>query len=177
MGDPQENVGYAVNDEPGVMTNGAAPSTGEDIAVALEQLIRVHFSQSFRSGLKPAQWHALRYFATAEPEDRTVTAFARHRASTMGTASTTISTLVRKGYLARDYGRGVPRNRGLHITDAGRELLEQDPIQNLVNAINRLNESERASLDSSLHKLVADMVDAPEQLAHEGGTPDAARTG
>ncbi|SDF44101.1 hypothetical protein SAMN05216241_101103 [Limimonas halophila] len=163
MGDPQENVGHAVNDEPGVATSEATSASGEDIAVTLEQLIRVHFSQSFRSGLKPAQWHALRYFATAEPEDRTVTAFARHRASTMGTASTTISTLVRKGYLARDYGRGVPRNRGLHITDAGRELLQQDPIQNLVNAINRLGDSERANLDTALHRLVADMVDSPDR--------------
>jgi len=165
MGDPQKNVGHPVNDEPGVPNGQTEPFAGEDIAVALEQLIRVHFSQSFRSGLKPAQWHALRYFATAEPEDRTVTAFARHRASTMGTASTTISTLVRKGYLARDYGRGVPRNRGLHITEAGRDLLEQDPIQNLVNAINRLSDNERASLDTSLRKLVADMVDSPERVA------------
>ena len=140
-------------------------TSGRAIAATLEQLIRVHFSQSFRGGLKPAQWHALRYFATAEPEMRTVTAFARHRASTMGTASTTISTLVRKGYLARDYGHGVPRNRGLHVTEDGLELLEQDPIHNLINAIDRLPESQRGTLNDALHQLVADMIDAPDQEA------------
>jgi DNA-binding MarR family transcriptional regulator len=114
-----------------VSTNGNETNMANSpdrIAAALEQLVRLQFSQSFRHGLKPAQWHALRYFATAPEEERTVTAFARHRASTMGTASTTISTLVRKGYLARDYGQGVPRNRGLHLTEAGNKLLREDPV-------------------------------------------------
>lgn len=132
----------------------------EDIALTLEQLIRLHFSQSFRHGLKPAQWHALRYFAFADPADRTVTAFARHRASTMGTASTTISTLVRKGYLARDYGSGVPRNRGLHLTAAGEALLADDPIQNLAEAITQIESSEQEILAAALRKLVTIMTEA-----------------
>lgn len=137
-----------------------APRTPDQIAAALEQLVRLQFSQSFRNGLKPAQWHALRYFATAPEEERTVTAFARHRASTMGTASTTISTLVRKGYLARDYGQGVPRNRGLHLTEAGKRLLQEDPVQTLVDAIAELEPDEQALLSGTIDKLVARLAEA-----------------
>lgn len=139
------------------MDQSTSTSQSEDIALALEQLIRLHYSQSFRHGLKPAQWHALRYFALADEADRTVTAFARHRASTMGTASTTISTLVQKGYLARDYGDGVPRNRGLHLTERGEQLLQDDPIKTLVDAIEDLSPDERQQMARIVDKLVTQM--------------------
>lgn len=125
------------------------------VAHALEQLVRVHFARSFVQGLKPAQWHALRYFAVMPLEDRTVTAFARHRGSTMGTASTTISALVRKGYLGRSSGSA--RNSGLYVTEAGHELLRDDPINELVRAIDTLDEHERAALERALPKLVSQM--------------------
>lgn len=136
-----------------------------DIALALEQLMRLHFSQSFKGGLKPAQWHALRYFTHASKEQRTVTAFARHRASTMGTASTTISTLVRKGLLARDYGNGVPRNRGLHVTEAGMGLLTDDPIQALADTVANLDSGSRDTLRSTLPRLVEQMASARNEAA------------
>ena len=125
------------------------------VAHALEQLVRVHFARSFVQGLKPAQWHALRYFAVMPLEDRTVTAFARHRGSTMGTASTTISALVRKGYLGRSSGSA--RNSGLYVTDKGHELLRDDPINELVRAIDTLDTAERDALERALPKLVGQM--------------------
>lgn len=123
------------------------------VAHALEQLVRVQFARSFVHGLKPAQWHALRYFVVMPREERTVTAFARHRGSTMGTASTTLSALVRKGYLGRS-GKGA-RNSGLYVTEAGHELLRDDPINDLVQAIDTLDPQERAALEKALPKLVA----------------------
>jgi len=140
-------------------TKSATTADARGVALGLEQVIRLHYSTCFRHGLKPAQWQALRYFAEAPPEQRTVTAFARHRASTMGTASTTISTLVKKGYLARDYGTGVPRNRGLHLTDTGRELLRDDPIQGLVDAIAQLPAEERTAMARTLDAIRARLQD------------------
>jgi DNA-binding MarR family transcriptional regulator len=139
-------------------TAGTADPTAapETLAQTLEQLVRVQFARSFVHGLKPAQWHALRYFATAPQDARTVTGFARHRASTMGTASTTITTLVRKGYLGRAEGHN--RNNGLHVTEAGRALLADDPIQGLVAALATLDDGEREALQSALPKLVARMT-------------------
>jgi DNA-binding MarR family transcriptional regulator len=126
------------------------------IAQALEQLVRVQFARSFVHGLKPAQWHALRYFAVMPEMERSVTAFARHRASTMGTASTTITTLVRKGYLGR--AGGNTRNSGLHVTHAGHQLLSDDPINDLMDAIAGLEPDERAALERALPKLVRHMA-------------------
>jgi len=127
------------------------------IADTLERLMRVQFAHSFVAGMKPAQWNALRYFAAAPDELRTVTAFARHRGSTMGTASTTISTLVRKGYLGR--GRGSDRNAGLYVTDAGRALLARDPIHGLAEAIAGLDAASRATLAASLPRLLYAIAD------------------
>jgi DNA-binding MarR family transcriptional regulator len=126
------------------------------VAHALEQLVRVQFARSFVHGLKPAQWHALRYFAVMPVEDRTVTAFARHRGSTMGTASTTISALVHKGYLGRS--SSSVRNSGLHVTEAGGALLRDDPINDLVRAIETLDPQERAALERALPRLVGHMA-------------------
>ena len=147
----------------------AEPGDARAVALSLEQVIRIHFSTCFRHGLKPAQWQALRYFAEAPASERTVTAFARHRASTMGTASTTISTLVKKGFLARDYGTGVPRNRGLHLTETGRELLRDDPIQSLVAAIAALPAPERAQMAQTLETIRGHL----QAEAASGATPSA----
>ena len=126
------------------------------VAHALEQLVRVHFARSFVHGLKPAQWHALRYFAVMPLEERTVTAFARHRGSTMGTASTTITALVQKGYLGRSASSA--RNSGLYVTRAGHELLRDDPVNELVRAIDTLDAHERSVLERALPKLVTQMI-------------------
>ena len=122
------------------------------IAHALERLVRVHFARSFVDGLKPAQWHALRYFAVMPVAERTVTDFARHRGTTMGTASSTITSLVRKDLLGRS--AGSQRNSGLYVTDSGHALLRDDPINDLVQAIDTLDAHERAALEGALPKLV-----------------------
>jgi DNA-binding MarR family transcriptional regulator len=122
------------------------------IALSLEQLVRVQFARSFTHGLKPAQWQALRYFATVPAEFRSVTAFARHRCSTLGTASTTISALVHKGYLGR--GEDSLRNQGLYVTAAGHRLLREDPLGALIGCVAELAEAERTALESALPKLV-----------------------
>lgn len=127
--------------------------TAGAVAQSLEQLVRVHFGRSFVHGLKPAQWQALRYFALAPACERTVTGFARYRCSTMGTASTTISTLVRKGYLGR--AGDNPRNSGLYVTAAGYELLRDDPIHALVGEIAGLDPADQAALERTLPRLLA----------------------
>jgi hypothetical protein len=49
-------------------TLAAYEGQGGRIALALEQLVRVQSARSFTHGLKPAQWQALRYFATMPAE-------------------------------------------------------------------------------------------------------------
>ncbi|MFB6261826.1 MAG: MarR family transcriptional regulator, partial [Thiohalorhabdaceae bacterium] len=54
------------------------------------------------SGLTPAQWSALRFFASANRFSRTVSAFAAYNVTSRGTASQTIKALERHGYLRRE---------------------------------------------------------------------------
>lgn len=142
-------------------TDAATECDARQIASALEQVVRLYYSRSFCHDLKPAQWHALRYFAGTEPGNRTITAFARQRASTMGTASTTVSTLVRKGLLARSADGTSARNLGLHVTPAGLELLEDDPINALVASLDGLPVEERTQVQEALAKLVTDLERTP----------------
>lgn len=155
-------------------------TTADDIdartlADDVEKVMRLHYSNSFCHGLKPAQWHALRYFASVAPSARTVTAFARHRASTMGTASTTISTLVRKGYLARAGAQSVPRNRGLHLTEAGWGALEEDPMHRMIASLEGLSGEQRQGLHEMLGKLMADLgAEPPASVAPESASASLA---
>lgn len=139
-------------------TRRRADDTAQEIARALDQLMRLHVNSGYKDALKPAQWHALRYFAQAAPAQRTVTAFARHRTTSAGTASTTVSGLVARGLLLRDYGNGMPRNRGLHISPAGMALLDSDPIWTLAGCIAALDPASRQTLSAALPKLVAGMT-------------------
>ena len=149
---------------PGTSMTPAAQAT--EIAEALEQLMRLQFARSFTHGLKPAQWQALRFFATAAESQRTVSAFSRHRRSTMGTASTTISTLVRKGYLGRR--AGSTRNSGLFVTAAGHLLLLNDPFDALVRAAATLDAGARAVLRENLPTLL-------ERMGAHQAVPDGAQ--
>lgn len=128
--------------------NGQAGAAAQEI----EKLIRIHFRNSYRDGLRPAQWQALRYFASAGPEERSLTAFARHRRSTMGTASITVSQLVERGFMERGDPEGQ-RNVGLRLTEQGRAALQNDPIEELVDAISGLEASKIEGLRESLSQI------------------------
>ena len=111
------------------------------------------------SALTPVQWSALRYFSHANRFSRTPSAFARFRATTRGTASATISGLVRAGYLERR--RRSEDGRGVHLTptEAGERLLQRDPLQSMGRAIAQLAEEER-SLAAAVPAIVGRMAGA-----------------
>ncbi|HEY9567269.1 MAG TPA: MarR family transcriptional regulator [Thalassobaculum sp.] len=85
-------------------------------------------ARMYRSALKPAQWSALRYFGRAAARQRTLTDFARFHATTLGTASQTLSTLQRKGLIARSASPTDRRRADVQLTRKGRALLKQDPL-------------------------------------------------
>jgi len=121
-------------------------------AQEIEKLIRIHFRNSYRDNLRPAQWQALRYFASASQSNRSLTAFARYRRSTMGTASMTVSQLVDRGYLERGDPEGQ-RNVGLRVTEQGWRALENDPMNELVAAIGDLPSGEIRSLRDAVNQV------------------------
>ncbi len=114
--------------------------------------MRLYQATGYRAELRPAQWQALRFFATAPEAERTVSGLARARASTMGTTSITVTALVDRGLLAR---AGDHRNVGLKVTAAGLQLLQDaDPARTLETTIAELPAGDRATLDRSLSDII-----------------------
>src|SRR3546814_9662046 len=105
-------------------------------------------ARMYRSALKPAQWSALRYFGRAAARQRTLTDFARFHATTLGTASQTLSTLQRKGLIARSASPTDRRRADVQLTRKGRALLKQDTLDIVRGHLQQLDRKS-TSLNSS----------------------------
>ena len=116
-------------------------------------------------GLTPVQWSALRYFGCANRFSQTPSAFAAFQATTRGTASQTVKSLVQAGYLERRSDAEDGRRVCFEPSAAGARLLESDPMAATVGAVADLAPGERDALDRCLVKLVAAMA------AADGGHP------
>jgi DNA-binding MarR family transcriptional regulator len=124
----------------------------DTLAQKLERAMRLYNSTAYTNDLRPAQWQALRYFANAPTEERTLSHFAQARASTMGTTSVTVTALVKRGLLERSRR---DRNVGLQITEKGRRYLEtSDPAKSLANVIADLPVEERQVLDGAVARII-----------------------
>jgi DNA-binding MarR family transcriptional regulator len=127
-----------------------------DAAEEIERLSRIQLSNGYRNGLRPAQWQALRFFANATDEDRSLSAFARYRRSTLGTASTTVTQLVERGLL----GRSDPearRNVGIFVTEKGHAALADDPLQDLIRVLRGRDAETLKRLQGTLAELRRDL--------------------
>lgn len=121
-----------------------------NVAFLLEQVGRAAFGDGFSGGLNPAQWAALRYFGRANRFSRAVSAFAEFQGTTRGTASQTVKSLVKKGYLTREPAPGDRRSFRLELTAEGRRLLEDDPFQELAGIAGSLTPAQRSNLAQGL---------------------------
>ena len=128
------------------------------VAELIEQVGRAAYGDGFAAGLNPAQWAALRYFGRANRFSRTVGAFAQFHGSTRGTASQTVKSLVKKGYLTRT---PVPRDRRsyfLNLSTDGRAMLTGDPVHELTEAVRGLSPSRLSNLSESLDRILVQML-------------------
>ncbi|MFT5181718.1 MAG: DNA-binding MarR family transcriptional regulator [Alphaproteobacteria bacterium] len=127
------------------------------IAELVEQFVSTVYADSKIDGMRSAQWAALRYFADVEPTARTVGNFARHNLITDSSASQTVSSLVRRGYLEKTPSEEDGRSHQLHLTDSAYKILVQDPLNLLVNAIDDLNAKQKTGLADLLHEIYISM--------------------
>lgn len=131
------------------------PSPGPAPSLLAEQL--VHLARlahgGGETGLTPAQWTALRYFARANRFSRTPSAFSEFHATTRGTASQTVKSLVALGYLARCANETDGRSALIEVTEAGRARLAEDPLADLEACIAGLAPALRATLGQALAQL------------------------
>lgn len=124
------------------------------LARLLDQTSRSLHALGFAADLFPAQWTALRYFATVEPAQRTASALARFQGIAVGPVTRSVRTLMAKGYVANVDGRGRGRGRQVELTDAGWALLAEDPIHVITRAIETLDEGQKLALATSLEQIV-----------------------
>lgn len=114
--------------------------------------------------LTPAQWTALRFFARANRLSRTPSAFSAFHATTRGTASQTVKSLVALGLLERHRNEDDGRSFRFELTEAGRAALADDPLGGLSARIAALPQAARQALLATLRQLAGDLSishDAP----------------
>ncbi|WP_247890225.1 MarR family winged helix-turn-helix transcriptional regulator [Azospirillum brasilense] len=140
-------------------------------AEVMAQVLRTTASLAFTDGLNPAQWAALRYFAQANASARNVVAFARHHGTTKGTASQTIAALLKKNLLERHPSETDRRSIRLTLTARGRTMLANDPLNELVAAIDGLAPAQHGALAEGLDELLRTLLSRRTQGEARAGDP------
>lgn len=145
------------------MTDNATDS--EDIAELLIYLGRAARGTDAGSDLTAAQWTAVRFFARANHFSRTPSAFASFHATTRGTASQTIKSLMLKGYLVRYEAVDDRRSVRLDLTSSGKSIMRHDPLCKLTEAIDRLEGRLRTALRHALPALAGELAKTRDTVA------------
>jgi DNA-binding MarR family transcriptional regulator len=124
------------------------------VAELLEHLSRRIYGACFASGLKPAQWSVLRYLQRANPSARTITAFAQFHATTKSASSQTVRLLVRKGLVTMVQDIEDSRRKRLDLTETGRAVLADDPLQGIVVTLGELESNKVFAFTEVVEALV-----------------------
>jgi DNA-binding MarR family transcriptional regulator len=135
-----------------------SPANTEEIAELLVYLGRAARGTDAGSDLTAAQWTAMRFFARANRLSRTPSAFASFNATTRGTASQIIKSLMQKGHLVRHQAVGDGRSFRLDLTHSGQAIMRSDPLHNLTDAIDRLDGKLRTALRQALPALAGELA-------------------
>jgi len=130
----------------------------EEIAELLVYLGRAARGTDTGLDLTAAQWTAMRFFARANHISRTPSAFASFHATTRGTASQVIKSLMLKGYLARHEAAGDRRSVRLDLTSSGKSIMHFDPLNSLTEAIDQLEDKLRTALRQALPALAGELA-------------------
>jgi DNA-binding MarR family transcriptional regulator len=133
-------------------------TTTEEIAEMLVYLGRAARGTDVGSDLTAAQWTAMRFFARANRLSRTPSAFASFNATTRGTASQIIKSMMQRGYLVRHQAVDDRRSIRLDLTRSGQAIMRYDPLHNLTEAIDQLEGKLRTALRQALPALAGELA-------------------
>jgi DNA-binding MarR family transcriptional regulator len=131
-----------------------------EFAELILQIGRAAYADQAQSGLTQAQWIALRFFGRANRFSRTVSGFADFHATTRGTASQTIKSLVRNGYLTRRPSERDGRSVQFDLTPTAHRKLVDDPLENVVRAATTLGAKQCVATISSLRSVLGEVQQA-----------------
>ena len=133
-------------------------ASDRELAELALQLGRMAYADRAAGGLTHGQWAALRYYARANRFSRTVSAFADYHATTRATASQTVSTLVKQGYLTRRRSRRDGRSTCFDLTRRSRKLLQNDPFESVIAVARQLSPSARDRTAQCLRTMLGELA-------------------
>jgi DNA-binding MarR family transcriptional regulator len=136
-------------------SSGEVTMSARETAALLLQAARIVQAEGYDGELSPAQWMALRFFASANQFSRTPSALADFQSTTRGTATQTIKALVAGGYLRQLKSKADRRCVNLQLTVRGRRAVARDPFESLVRAIAALDTPGRIGLHAGLQHVLA----------------------
>ena len=123
--------------------SGPDPLHAAELLLHLARLVHGGQQNDCAQTLTPAQWTALRYFARANRLSRTPSAFSEFHATTRGTASQVVKSLIVMGLLERRANQADGRSTLIEVTPDGHERLRHDPLVALGEAIEGLPDEVR----------------------------------
>lgn len=123
------------------------------MADLIDRVSRAVQRVQYTGGLNPAQWEALRYIARANRYSRSPSAVAEYLGTTKGTVSQTLKALVHKGCMVRSSPAGDRRTVELVLTEAGAEMLENDPLHRIGGAVREISD-QLSGMNAALGQLL-----------------------
>jgi len=134
------------------------PNNEAHVADLVLQLGRATYADCAASGLTQAQWMALRFFARANRFSRNISGFADFHATTRGTASQTVKSLVEQGYLERTRSDKDGRSTRFDLTPRAEKKLTEDPMDDLVCAVETLGAGQKEETTKSLQQIMISLA-------------------
>ncbi|MCZ4279665.1 MarR family winged helix-turn-helix transcriptional regulator [Kiloniella laminariae] len=129
-------------------------SSVEHFISLLARLSRLVNHDGHASGLKPAQWDALRFLARANRFSRTPGGLTAYLGATKGTTSQTLMSLEKKGLVEKNPDPLDRRSVALKLTAAGEELAQSDALSSFGSLFEALSPPERQSLEVAMEQLL-----------------------
>ncbi len=123
----------------------------------IDRLSRITLNAGHAKGLKPAQWEALRYLASANRFSATPGALTLWLGSTKGTVSQTVISLEKRGLVAKTAG-GDKRSVRLALTDAGVQMLMDDGLSKIYSGVSSIDPAIRTAITAALSRLVSALL-------------------
>lgn len=128
------------------------------LATLIEQTARGIYEQRGPAHIHPVQWAALRFFARANRRARSVAGLARYLGVTLAPASRTVSALRKHGLVESMKDPGDARVSLISLTEAGRSVLEEDPIHGLALLLQGLPKEQFETLGETLASVSSRMA-------------------
>ena len=132
-------------------------TSSDTIASLVDRLSRIAHSLQFAEGLNPAQWNALRFLSKANKYSTSPGVLADYLGCTKGTVSQTLIALESKGLLERIRCDEDRRKVRLGLTDAGKAILEHDPLCQIERASAGVPLPDRESMIAAMTQMVDDL--------------------